>query len=235
MMLAWSFAARMIDEVARLLRALGKNRYVAEVDHRIHWTVDAALADLPAFAPHALAFAVRRDDDPRLEVGSRDPTLWRAATIDEVIAVLTAFWAPGAQAEAYQLRLAELLEENGFELPEHDPFAGDPEAPSFPELILLDWVLLAVDELDADQHAGALAALEAYGGEIETPSDPVYVEGPTIGLVELTAGAPLGVLGSDLEIWADGPFGYIDYLFRGVSKAAKLVDPPVAQVEAETE
>jgi hypothetical protein len=45
MMLAWSFAARTPDEVARLLRALGKHRYVHEVDHRIHWAVDQALAE----------------------------------------------------------------------------------------------------------------------------------------------------------------------------------------------
>ena len=74
---------------------------------------------------------------------------------------------------------------------------------------------------------------EAHGGEIETPSDPIYVEGPAIGLVELCDGAPNGVLPRDWEMWADGPFGYVDYLFRGVSKAAKLPDPPVALEDGE--
>ena len=45
-MLAWSFAARTPDEIARLLRSLGKHRYVREVDHRLHWSVDHALAEL---------------------------------------------------------------------------------------------------------------------------------------------------------------------------------------------
>ncbi len=53
MMMAWSFSARSVDEVARLIRALSKNRYVSEVDHRIHWAVDAALAERPMFAQRA--------------------------------------------------------------------------------------------------------------------------------------------------------------------------------------
>ncbi len=232
MMLAWSFSARMLDEVARLLRALGKNRYVSEVDHRIHWSVDAALADLPAFAEHARAFAQRRAAEPTLDPASRDPSLWRSATVDEVVAALGAFWEPGAAVEARRARLTSLLGDAGVSPATHQPFESDPEEPPFPELVTLDWVLLAVDELDADQHAGALSSLEAHGGEIQTPSDPVYVEGPALSLPELCAGAPHGVLERDVEIWADGPFGYVDYLFRGVSKAAKLVDPPVALEEA---
>lgn len=233
MMHAWSFSARMVDEVARLIRALGKNRYVAEVDHRIHWSVDAALDDLPGFAEHARAFASRREREPELQIDSRDESLWRPATVEEVTTALCAFWTEGPENEVRRERLAEVLADAGFEAPDHEPFEGDPEAPAFPELILLDWVLLAVDELDADQHAGALAALEAHGGEIAAPSDPIYVEGPTIGIAELCEGAPRGVLQRDFEVWADGAFGYVDYLFRGVSKAAKLLDPPVPLEDAE--
>lgn len=233
MMLAWSFSARMVDEIGRLLRALGKNRYVAEVDHRIHWAVDAALSDLPAFEPHARAFSERCEQNDALEIASRDPSLWRPATVDEVTAVLTAFWSADDGAKDRRELLGAILAQAGIEPAEHAPFDGDPEAPSFPELVTLDWVLLAVDELDADQHAGALASLEAHGGEIEAPSDPIYVEGPSIGLAELCEGAPNGVLPRDWEMWADGPFGYVDYLFRGVSKAAKLLDPPVALEDGE--
>ena len=50
MMFAWSFAARTVDEIATLLRALGKHRYVREVDHRLHFAVDYALAPLEPFA-----------------------------------------------------------------------------------------------------------------------------------------------------------------------------------------
>ncbi len=226
MMQAWSFAARMVDEVARLLRTLGKNRYVSEVDHRLHWSVDAALVDLPSFAEHARAFDARRKAEPQLELGSRDPSLWRSASVEEVIAVLTAFWGPGEEVAARCERLADALDQAGIEVPEQEPFTSDPDEPPFPELILLDWVLLAVDELDTEQHAGALASLEASGEPVDTPSDPVWIEGPSIGPIELVEGAPHGFLEEDLLIWADGPFAYVDYVFRGASKAAKLVDPP---------
>jgi hypothetical protein len=28
-------------------------------------------------------------------------------------------------------------------------------------------------------------------------------------------------------VWSDGPYSYSDYVFRGVAKAAKLVEPPI--------
>jgi hypothetical protein len=31
----------------------------------------------------------------------------------------------------------------------------------------------------------------------------------------------------DLLDWSDGDYSYVDYIFRGVAKAARLVDPPV--------
>src|SRR6187549_2588372 len=98
MMLAWSFSARTLDEIERLVRALGKHRYVHEIDHRVHWTVDRALADLSAFAPHAEVFAMRRKKERDLEIASRDPSLWRSATTEEVITILRAFWTPGEAA-----------------------------------------------------------------------------------------------------------------------------------------
>ena len=39
--------------------------------------------------------------------------------------------------------------------------------------------------------------------------------------------APNGALADDLIIWSDGPYAYADYVFRGASKGAKLVEPPV--------
>lgn len=235
MMLGWSFAARMVDEIARVLRALGKNRYVSEVDHRIHWAVDAALAPDERFAAHAARFAARRTAEPTLEVGSRDPSLWREATLDDVVAVLGAFWDGGPEAATRRDRLREVLVSAGIPLPAQRPFESDPEEPPFPELVTLDWVLLAVDELDAEQHAGALGAMETAGEETETPSDPVYVEGPSLGPGELCDGAPRGVLEDDFMVWADGPYPYVDYVFRGVSKVARLVDPPVGPRDLDEE
>jgi hypothetical protein len=223
MMLAWTFAARMIDEVARLVRAMGKHRYVREVDHRVHFTVDCALSDLPAFRDAARAF--ERDRPADLDLRSRDPRLWRAVSADEVVAVLTAFWAPDESGRARREKLVEVFADHALPVAEHEPFEADPESPPFPELVTLDWVFHPVDELDAEQHAGVLAALEDAGEEVAA-SEPVYVEGPSLSIVELCDGAPHGILPDDPYLWADGPRAYVDYVFRGVSKAAKLPEPP---------
>lgn len=234
MMMAWSFAVRLIDEVAALLRMLGKHRYLKEVDHRIHWTVDIAMRDVPGFAIHAENFEALRRSDPELDVTSRDPRLWRTANVEEIISVLTAFWGPGEAVEARGARLLETFQAAGLEVPEHQAFQSDPEEPPFPELILLDWVLLPVDELDADRHRGALEALEFSSDELQ-PSTPLYVEGPAISAVELLDAAPRGILEEDLIVWSEEPYAYADYVFRGVSKAAKLAEPPVGLRDLEEE
>jgi hypothetical protein len=48
-----------------------------------------------------------------------------------------------------------------------------------------------------------------------------------IAYPELAIGAPRGVLPVDFLVWSDGDYSYVDYIFRGVAKAARLVDPPV--------
>lgn len=225
MMYAWSFAARTAEEVGRLLRALGRHRYLREADLRLHFAVDRALEGDPAFGHHAHAFTNRKKREPELDLRSRDPSLWRPATVDEVIAVLTAFWTPGAPGEAARERLLDVLEELDLMHAEHEPFSSPAEEPPFPELLLLDWVLLPVEELDAERHAGALAALEDSGDEI-APSAPIYQEATALGAPELVLGAPNGVLAEDFLIWSDGPYAYSDYVFRGAAKMAKLVEPP---------
>jgi len=223
MMLAWSFAARTLDEVARLLRALGRHRYISEVDHRIHWSVDLALADHDVFAPHAASFEALRKKHG-LDLGSRDPRLFREAKTEDVIAALEAFWTPGDDAVRYRRRLLEAIAGTGLPPATHAPFSLPPDEIPHPELILLDWELHPVDHLDAERHAGALAAMEE--AEEEVSPDPVYQEGPTIAAPELCEGAPNGVLADDFLVWSDGPYSYSDYVFRGAAKAAKLVDPP---------
>jgi len=226
MMLAWSFPMRTADEVGRLLRSLGKHRYVQEVDHRIHWAVDQALRDLPGFAQHAQAFEEFHARTPDLELNSRDPQLWRPAPVEDVIAALQIFWSTGEASEDAHERLFAALLGAGLTPGEHEPFASSADEPSHPELVTLDWVLLPIDELDTDRHAGALAALEDSGDEID-PSAPIYHEGPSLAAPELILGAPEGELVGDFVIWADGPYAYSDYIFRGVAKAAKLAEPPV--------
>ena len=226
MMFAWSFAARTPDEVGRLVRALGRHRYLREADLRLHFLVDRALAELPAFAPHAAAFHARERRELELDRRSRDPSLWRAATVEEVTAALTAFWTPDAVGLRARERLLDSLEELDLLGDEHDPFTSPAEEPPHPELVLLDWVLLPVDQLDADRHAGALTALEESGEEIN-PSAPIYQEATVLSASELVLGAPNGVLGEDFVIWSEGPYPYADYIFRGAARAAKLVEPPV--------
>ncbi len=226
MMTSWTFAASLLDEVARLLRAMEKHRYLHEVDHRLHYTVDVALSDRPHFAEKAAAFRRASEADPDLNRASRDPRLWRSATVEEVIEVLTAFWGPSQEAAPRRERLVDAFREAGLEVADHEPFESDPERPPFPELVLLDWALLPIDQLDAERHQGALAALEGETDAVK-PSEPVYQEGPAISIVELCDGAPFGILSEDFCLWSEGPYAYADYVFRGVSKSAKLEEPPL--------
>lgn len=221
MMYGWSFAARTLDEVCRLITALGKHRYVSEVDHRLHWSVDAALATLPGFDAHAAAFARRQH---ALDLGSRDPALWRVAPVEEVVAALRAFWGP--DSSAFHASLHEALARTGLDPANHAPFTSSAEEPPHPELILLDWVLLPVDMLDADRHKGALTAMADAEEEVAA-SDPVYQEGPTLASPELCEGFEFGELSADFWVWSDGPYSYSDYVFRGAAKAAKLAEPPL--------
>ncbi len=226
MMLAWSFEAKTAEEVGRLVRVLGKHRYVSEVDHRIHWVLDAALRDIPLFQRHAEAFDQRRVQEPTLELASRDPSLWRSASADDVALALEAFWTPSEEAEARAARLLTIITELGLLPALHEPFACPPDDPPHPELILLNWTLLPVDDLDPERHAGALAAMEDSEDEA-VPGEPIHQEGPILAAPELCLGAHNGVLTGDFLVWADGPYSYSDYVLRGASKAAKLVDPPV--------
>jgi hypothetical protein len=214
-----------MDEIERLLRALGKHRYIQEVDHRIHWTIDQTLSDLPAFAPHARVFELRRSQEKGLEPESRDPSLWRSASIEDIVTALRSFWIPGADAERRKKRLRELIQQIGLPEIDHEPFEASADEPPHPELIQLDWVLYPVDELDADRHRGALEAMEEAQEEVNA-SAPVYQEGPILSVPELCNGVSDGNLLADFLVWSDGPYSYSDYVFRGASKVAKLSEPP---------
>jgi hypothetical protein len=225
-MLAWTFSARTVDEVAALLRAMGRHRYVREVDHRIHWSIDEALSDRPPFDTRAARFRERRTNEGDLDPSSRDPSLWKYADTEVVIEALSAFWTPGELGERSAHKLGDVLRGAEIEPPAHAPFQSNPEDPPHPELILLDWEFFPIDELDPERHSGALRALELAGESIDA-SAPVYVESTCIAYPELVLGAPRGVLPVDFLVWCDGDYSYVDYVFRGVAKAAHLVDPPV--------
>jgi hypothetical protein len=224
-MYGWSFSARTVEEVGRLLRAMEKHRYLAERDLRVHWALDMALAGLDErFAEAAVRFQSTRSARPDIEMGSRDPSLWRPVDVEQVLAALAALWEPGSRGEAARAALSMALRAEGVLPTSHEPFAADADEPPHPELILLDWTLLPVDQLDVEHHAGALRAMQDSGDEVE-PSAGCYVEGPTLSESELTR-LTQGVLPVEPVFWADGPYSYCDYVFRGVARAAKLVDPP---------
>jgi len=222
-MLAWSFAARTVDEVGALLRALGRHRYLRHAEHAIHWSVDEALSFLPFFAERAAAFRSLRQE---LDLASRDPLLWRPADVETIIAALAAFWTPGAEAARAAERLEQAFREAELEIAIHAPFRSDPEEPPHPELLWLEWELFPIDELDHERHAGALRALELAQEEVDV-SAPVYQEATLLSFPELARGAPHGVLPEDFLVWSDGAYSYADYVFRGAAKAARLVDPPL--------
>src|SRR5262245_48223332 len=165
-MLAWTFSARTLDEVAALLRAMGRHRYVREADHGIHWSVDEALSDRPPFEARAASFRDRLTRERDLDPGSRDPSLWRYADTEVVIEALAAFWSPGDASERAREKLASVLARAEIELPAHAPFQSNPEEPPHPELILLDWEFFPIDELDPERHEGALRSLEIAGEEV---------------------------------------------------------------------
>jgi hypothetical protein len=231
-MLAWSFSARTVDEVGALLRAMGRHRYVRDVDHAIHWTVDEALSDRPPFDARAAALRDLRKKQPDLDLASRDPVLWRYADTEVVIDALSVFWTPGPDAQRANHRLRQLLIDAQLGLADHAPFQSDPEEPPHPELIRLDWEFFPIDELDPERHSGALRALEMAAEEVNV-SARVYQESICIAFPELALGAPHGVLPTDFMVWSDGDYSYVDYVFRGVAKAARLVDPPVGVREFE--
>lgn len=223
MMRAWEFAVRNAEEAARLVRALGKHRYVKESDHRLHYLVDAALSDRPAFKARSDAFVTMSAANPELDLGSRDPRLWRAATADEIAEVLLAFWSDD---DVPRQRLRDLFAHAGFTEPASEAFEASPEEPPHPELVYVDWVLHPVDALDAERHEGVLNAL-AETDEAYHPSEPIFQEGPTLALRELCEGTEDGELVADFLVWSDGPYAYADYVFRGASRAAKLESPPI--------
>lgn len=225
-MYGWTFAARTVEELGRLLRAMGRHRYLSETDLRVHWSVDAALAGLDdRFGEAAVRFGSARVVEPDLDLGSRDPRLWRSVDEEQVLAALAAFWDPGERGQIARAALSLALRSADVPTGIGEPFAADPDEPPHPELVLLDWVMVSVDQLDAERHAGALGAMEDSGEEVAA-SEPCYVEGPTLSELELTS-IVQGVLPVDPVFWGEGPYSYLDYLFRGVARSAKLVEAPL--------
>jgi len=227
-----SLGATRVDEAVRVVRALGAHRYVAGRLHLVHAFAFAAVPDdaSGALAP-ARAWALGTLADARADPASRDEALWRRSTEAEVAEVLEAFWTPGDRAEAARAALLAMLSRHGLPPGEHAPFDETVEDEMHPVLVDAGWELLPLAQLDAERHKGALAAFgtalafESARFEEETAIPPTVhlYELPAIGAVELTRGADAeGTLAAPLVVWAGGDETYLDYVVRGVRRAAKL-------------
>jgi hypothetical protein len=221
-----------VDEALRVVRALGAHRYIAGRVHLVH---ALALASVPDGTDDALleakTWAREVLSDPKIDASSRHESLWRRASDAELVAVLAAFWAPGSAAGHAQDALLDLLERHDLRPGSHEPFDESSEDDIHPVLVDAGWELLALSELDPVRHAGGIAAFgdalsfESARFEEETaiPREATLYELPAMGAVELLRGAdPDGDLVEPLFVWAQGNETLLDYVLRGVRRAAKL-------------
>jgi hypothetical protein len=229
-MTPYSLDVSRVDRALRTIRALGSHRYVAGRLHLLH---AFALAAVPDDAEGALAearpWAERTLKDPKVDPASRDEALWRPSTDAELRALLAAFWTPGPRAAAAHDALLDLLERYDLRLEPRAAFDADDEGDIHPLLVDAGWELLPLSALDPVRHAGAIAAFDtplalasaAFEEETAIPSMANLYELPAMGPVELLRGVDAdGVLSDELVVWAQGHPTYIDYVLRGVRRAA---------------
>jgi hypothetical protein len=197
------------DAALRVVRALGKHRYVAGRMHMVH-----------ALAAHDL-FEWAREviDDDEIDKASRDERLVRRVSDEELHTVLAHYWSEETGAAACD-GLLERLEAYGVEVVSGE----DDEDDTFPLLVDAGWELLPLAELDAERHRGAI---EAFGERIHfdvakfeeqehLPPVTHLQELPAIGASELIRGPDA------LSLWLSGNETYQDYVVRGVLRAAKI-------------
>jgi len=230
-MRAISVAAMRVDEALRVVRALGSHRYVAGRLHLVHAFAFAALpGDLPGL-DEGRSWAKATLAEEGVDPASRDEGLWRRCTDAELAAVLAAYWTPGDTALAARRALEDLLRRHDLPLPLHPPFDESAEDEMHPLLIDAGWELVPLAALDPQRHRGAMdafgdaLAFESARFEEETaiPATTHLYELPALGPVELLRGAADdGTLAAPLVVWADGDETYLDYVIRGVRRAAKL-------------
>lgn len=225
-MYALPLGATSVDEALRAVRALGAHRYVAGRMLLVHaLAAEAAEGELAAWAARVLGAK------GILDLASRDERLWRRCTEAEVASVLGAFWNPSESRERARQRLRERLAACDLAVPGGAPFDEAAEDEMHPVLVDAGWELLPLAALDPERHRGAIAAFgepivyESARFEEETAIPPpvTLLELPALGAVELLAGADdAGALTEPLVVWAEGDETYVDYVIRGVRRAAKL-------------
>ena len=217
-------SVRDVGGALRVVRAMGKHRYVAGRTHLVHALAVCDLAidgDLRRWATDVLA-------DETIDKASRDERLVRRATEEEVCALLDWFWRESTRERAADA-LFERLDAFDVDLRvSSDPWEDDEDA--FPVMIDVGFELLALAELDEERHRGAI---ESFGERIDydvarfeeeehVPRVVHLQELPSIGVSELVRGAERGELATDLSVWLSGSERYQDYVIRGVLRAAKI-------------
>jgi hypothetical protein len=220
------------EELVRLVRALGRHRYVASRLHVVHaFVFDAAAGEEPILDEGA-TWARRALGSGVIDIASKDERLFRNATDDEVCALVAAFWLPGEARERARTKLYEHLRSIDALPPEGAlPFDESREDEVFPRLLDGGWELLPLSAFDPERHKGAIGAFDDFDVarfEEENTVPPVVTlcELPLIAATELLsdpADAPF-------VVWTDGHESYVDYVLRGVLRAAKLA-PRDAEAE----
>jgi hypothetical protein len=237
-MLAFDVPAHTGLELVRFIRALGTHRYAASRRHDVHafaWiAATAGRGDDGGPLAAGCAWAERALNDATIDRASRDERLHRAASDAELVGLLESFWV-GAGRERSARVLTELLSSIGVDsgLSADGAFDPDGEADVFPVLVDAGWELLLLTQLDAERHKGAISALSTedelgyaatrFEEESAIPPPAYLVELPLLGPRELLAGVDTGgAVRGEFAVWMQGPERYVDYIHRGVLRAAKL-------------
>jgi hypothetical protein len=231
-MIALDLCATRVEEAVRVVRALGAHRYVAGRLHLIHAFALTAIGEgAPSVLAEGLAWARAMLCQEAIDYASRDDRLWRRGSDAELTAVLESFWTPGPRSHAARAALRTILDRHGLTLPDHAPFDESVEDSIHPIAIDAGWELYDLSQLDRERHKGAIAAFgdalafesACFEEETAIPQCPHLVELPAIGPMELLHGADDGgSLAEPLVVWAQGNATYLDYVIRGVRRAAKL-------------
>jgi hypothetical protein len=231
-MWAAPLSANRVEDALRAVRALGSHRYVAGRLHVAHAFALAAIRDAAGSVlaePCGWARAIL--DDPRVDAGSRDEALYRRISDAELLAVLDTYWAVGDSARGARDRLRALVAQHELDVPPGIPFDEAREDDMHPLLVDAGWELLPLSELKPDAHRGAIAAFgtavafSAACHEEEAALAPraALMELPALGALELLGFADdEGTLTQPLVVWVDGNETYLDYVMRGVRRAARL-------------
>lgn len=212
------------ESLVRLVRALGRHRYVASRLHLVHaFVFDAAAGADPALEEGA-RWAARALDSGVIDVGTKDERLFRRASDEEIAALTSAFWIPGDVRDRARSRLeAHLARIDALPDPAMPPFDESKEDDVFPRLIDAGWELLPLAALDPERHKGAIQSFDdfevaRFEEENAVPTPVTLCELPLLGATELL-GDPSS---APFVVWTEGNETYVDYILRGVLKSAKL-------------